>query len=250
MKTKDRSTWIIKLPSKSKILVKVGDKVKPGDKLAMFNNHSVETFNYNCSLGSMNDDERERLNVFFKDKIVERGDLLYNLGFLKGKIYFPLNGLFLGLDELKNLKIERTEIEKKEILSPIKAKVGKIEEGKMILEFTAKEYEGKGLNGLKAWGEGKIGVVNEIKFLNYDLNDNILFTKNLDRAFLLKAQVIGAKGIVFCDCEQKNIECIDIEIPVLKLEKKVWEDFIKDNLEKDKKMLVNAKMDKLLLVLE
>lgn len=250
MKTKYKATWVIKLPSDSKILVKVGDKVKIGDKLAEFDNHSVETFNYSGNLASMKDENREQLNSFFKDKLVEKGDLFYNLGFLKGKVCFPLSGLCLGLDELKNLKIEKTEIEKKEILSPIEAKVGNIEEGKMVLEFVAKEYEGVGLNGLKAWGEGKIQIINEIKFLTSDLNNNILFTKNLDKAFLLKAEVIGAKGIVLCALAEQKVEDIDVGIPLLRLEEKVWDDFMKDNLEKDKKMLVNAKMDKLLMVLE
>lgn len=249
MKTRDKSVWVIKLPSKSKVLVKVGDKVKIGDKLATFNKNSIETFNYSDNLSSINDETREQLNSFFKDKIVEKGDLFYNLGFLKGKVYFPSNGLFLGLDELKNLKIERTEVEKKEIISPIEAKVGKIEEGKMVLEFVAKEYKGEGLNGLKAWGEGKIGIVNEIKFLTSDLNNNILFTQNLDKAFLLKAQVIGVKGVVFSD--NKEVKEIDgIDLPLLRLDEVTWKDFMKDNLEKNKKMLVNAKMNKLLLVLE
>lgn len=249
MKTKDKAIWVIKLPSKSKILVKVGDKIKIGDKLADFNNHSIETFNYSGNLVSMNDESREQLNNFFKDKIVEKGDFFCNLGFLKGKLCFPMSGLCLGLDELKNLKIEKTEVEKKEIISPINAKVGKIEEGKMVLEFIAKEYEGEGLNGLKAWGEGKIGIVNEIKFLTSDLNNNILFTQNLDKAFLLKAQVIGVRGVVFID--NKEVKEIDgIDLPILRLDEATWKDFMKDNLEKNKKMLVNAKMDKLLLVLE
>lgn len=250
MKTKDKSVWVIKLPFKSKVLVKVGDKVNIGDKLAIFDNHSVETFNYSGVLASINSKEIEQLNIFFKDKIIEKGDLFYNLGFLKGKVCFPLNGLYLGLDELKNLKIKKKEVVKKEIISPIEAKVKKIEEGKMILEFMAKEYEGKGLNGLKAWGEGKVEIVNEIKFLNCDFNKNILFTKNLDKAFLLKAQVIGVRGIVFCGSAKQNISDISIDLPLLKLNEVMWEDFMKDNLEKNKKILVNAKMDKLLLVLE
>jgi hypothetical protein len=34
------------------------------------------------------------------------------------------------------------------------------------------------------------------------------------------------------------------------LEEHVWKDFMKENLDKERKMLVNARMDKLLLVLE
>lgn len=248
MNTKDKSVWVIKLPLKSKILVKVGDKVSVGDKLAVFNNHEVETFNYADILALMDEEKREEFNNFFKDKLVKKEDAFYNLGFLKSKVCFPMSGLCLGIDEFKNLKIEKTETEKKEIFSPIEARVKKIEGGKMVLEFNAKEYAGEGLNGLKAWGEGVVDIIDDIKFLNYELENNILFTKNLDRAFLLKAQVIGVKGVVVLGNEE--IKDVDINLPLLRLSEETWEELIKENLKKNKKMLVNAKMEKLLLVLE
>ena len=248
MKTKDKATWVIKLPPKAKILVEIGDKVKTGDKLATFNNHRIETFDYSGNLSKMGDEKREELNNLFKEKMVNEGEVFFNLGVFKNKICFPLTGLCLGFDEFKNLKIEIDEKDKKEIFSPVEAKVSKIEDGKMVLEFDAKEYSGQGLNGLKAWGEGKVQIVNDIKSLNYELDNNILFTNNLDKAFLLKAQVVGVKAVVFCDNEE--FKETDINLPFLRLEEEKWKDFIKENLDKNKKILVNAKMDKLLLVVE
>ena len=248
MRSKDKSVWVIKLPAKANILVEVGDKVKIGDKLAVFNSHKVENFDYNGKLSSMSDDVREDLNNLFKEKMVTTGDLFCTLGIFKNKICFPATGLCLGLDEFKNLKIEMVEDEKKEIFTPVEAKVSKIEEGKMVLEFEAKEYIGVGLTGLKAWGQGKVKIVDEIKFLNYELDGNVLFTNNLDKAFLFKAMVVGASAVVFNGNE--DIKEIDINLPILKLEDHVWKDFMKENLDKERKILVNARMDKLLLVLE
>lgn len=248
MKIKDKATWVIKLPEKAKILVEIGDKVKVGDKLAVFNSHKVETFDYSGSLSGMTEDNRGKLNNFFKEKVVNEGEVFYNLGIFKSKICFPLTGLCLGFDEFKNLKIERTESEKKEIFTPVEAKVTKIEDGKMVLEFGAKEYKGQGLNGLKAWGEGKVQIIDEINSLNYEMDNNILFTNNFNKAFLLKAQVVGIKAVVFCFNEE--IKEIDINLPFLRLDEQIWKDFMKENLGKNKKILVNAKMDKLLLVLE
>ena len=208
----------------------------------------VETFNYSGSLTKMSEKKREELDSFFKEKEVQEGEIFYELGIFKNKICFPLTGICLGFDEFKNLKIEKVEDEEKEIFSPIEAKVGKIEDGKLVLEFKAKEYEGQGLNGLKAWGEGEVKVIDEVKFLDYEMDDNILFTNNLDKAFLLKAQVVGVKGVVVFDNEE--IKEVDIDVPVLRLEKQIWDEFMKENLGKKKKILVNAKMDKLLLVLE
>jgi len=247
MKAKDKATWVIKLPAKAKILIEIGDKVKNGDKLATFDSHTVETFDYSGNLGLMTDEKREELNNSFKEKIVNQGDVFYNLGIFKNKLCFPLTGLCLGFDEFKNLRIEKVEIEKKEIFSPVEAKVSKIEDGKMVLEFEAKEYKGEGLNGLKAWGEGEIKIINDIKLLNYELDDNILFTNNLDKAFLLKAQVVGVMAVVIKDEKTNDV---DINLPILKFDEETWNNFMKENLEKKKKILVNAKMDKLLLVLE
>lgn len=248
MKVKDKATWIIKLPARAKILVEVGDTVETGGKLAVFNKHTVETFDYSGNLGSMSDEKREELNNLFKEKTVNQGEIFYDLGILKNKICFPMTGMCLGFDEFKNLRIEKSEGEKKEILAPIDSKVSKIEDGKIVLEFMAKEYKGEGLNGLKAWGEGEIKIVDEIKALNFELDGNILFTNNLDKAFLLKAMVVGVMGVVINDGE-KNKE-IDINLPVLRLDEEIWNEFMKENKGKKKKMLVNAKMDKLLLVLE
>jgi hypothetical protein len=248
MRLKDKSKWVIKLPVKAKLLVEVGDKVKIGDKLAVFNSHKVETFDYSNKLSSISDDIRENLDNLFKEKMVTTGDVFYTLGILKNKVCFPATGLCLGLDEFKNLRIEMVENEKKEIFTPVEAKVSKIEEGKMVLEFEAKEYKGEGLTGLKAWGQGKVKIIDEIKFLNYELDGNVLFTSNLDKAFLFKAMVVGVKAVVING--NQDIKEIDINLPILRFEDQVWNDFMKDNLEKERKMLVNTKMDKLLLVLE
>jgi len=248
MKSKEKETWTIKLPINAKVLVEVGDEVKTGQKLATFNSHKVETFNYSGNLAKMSEEKREELNTFFKEKMVQAGELFYKVGIFKNKICFPLTGICLGFDEFKNLKIERVEDEQREIFSPIEAKVGKIEEGKMVLEFKAKEYDGQGLNGLKAWGEGEIKIIDDTKFLDYELEGNILFTSNLNKSFLLKAQVVGIKAIVVLGNEE--IKELDINLPILRLEKPIWDKFMGENAGKMKKILVNAKMNKMLIVLE
>ncbi|MDD4026647.1 MAG: hypothetical protein PHO75_00475 [Candidatus Shapirobacteria bacterium] len=248
MRLKDKSIWVIKLPTKAKILVKVGDRVEVGDKLAVFNSHKVETFDYSGKLFSISDDVREDLNNSFKNKMVKIGDIFCTLGIFKNKVCFPATGLCLGLDEFRNLIIEMVEDEKKEIFTPVEARVSKIEEGKMVLEFKAKEYKGEGLTGLKAWGQGKIKIIDEIKFLNYELDGNVLFTSNLDKAFLFKAIVVGVKAVIVNG--NKDIKEVDLKLPILRLEDQIWNDFMKNNLGKERKMLVNALKDKLLLVLE
>jgi hypothetical protein len=244
---KDKGSWIIKLPSKSKILVKIGDKIEENQKLAIFSSHAVESFDYSAIMLKLSDEAREELNLTFKDKGVKEGEVFYKEGFLKNKLCFPTSGTCLGFDEFKNLKIEKSETEKKEIFSPVGGKISKIEDGKMVIEFEAKEYEGVGLNELKAWGKGEIKIIDDVKLLDYEMDKNVLFTQNFDLSFLLKAQVVGIKAVVVLS---ENINEIEMEIPLLRLDKKVWDDFMKENWGKEKKMLVNAKTSKLLLVLE
>lgn len=248
MKGKDKITWSMKLPIGARILVAVGEVVETGQKLADYKSHTVETFDFSGNLAKMGDDKREELNNLFKDKLVQQGEVFHSVGIFKNKICFPLTGICLGFDEFKNLRIEKTEDEEKEIFSPVDGRVSKIEEGKMVLEFKAKEYEGQGLNGLKAWGDGEIRIINDIKMLNYEMGEAILFTESLDKAFLLKALVVGANAVVVLGNDE--IKEVDIEIPVLRLEEQVWDEFMKSNLGEKRKILVNAKMGKLLLVLE
>jgi phosphotransferase system IIA component len=248
MKSKEKSTWVMKLPIGAKILVEVGEKVETGQKLAEFISHLVETFDYSGSLSDLSEQKREELNNFFKDKMVQQGEAFHSVGIFKNKICFPLSGVCLGFDEFKNLRIEKTEDETREIFSPVDGEVLSLEEGKMTLGFEAKEYEGEGLNELKAWGEGKVEIVDEAKFLDYEMEDRVLFTENLDRSFLLKAQVVGIRSVVIKGNEE--IKELDIDVPVLRLSDEIWNEFMKENKGKEKKMLVNAKMNKLLLVLE
>ena len=98
MKVKDKATWVIKLPNKVKLLVKVGDIVDTGDKLAIFENCITETFNYSNKLASMSDSKIEEFNSLFKEKTVKEGQIFYSLGIFKNKICFPLTVLCLGFD--------------------------------------------------------------------------------------------------------------------------------------------------------
>jgi hypothetical protein len=45
-------------------------------------------------------------------------------------------------------------------------------------------------------GKGEIKLINEIKDLSSNLKNGLLFTENLSNIFLLKAEVVGIKGIV------------------------------------------------------
>jgi len=246
MRSKIKAKWVIKLPSGAKILVKVGDVVGIMEKLAEVEEKKIESFNFSQFLGKLDAEKLAELNQKFRNNWVNSGELMCLVGgIFPNKICFPMSGNFLEIDEFGNLKIEKTDQGKKDVLSPVEAKVIKIEDGKITLEFGAKEFKGIGLIEGKAWGEGEIKITNEIKELNSQLKGNILFTNNLDKTFLLKAEVVGITAIVV------NVDGeVDTELPILKLEENEWEELMSGLKNKREKMLINSRLGRLLLVVE
>ncbi|MFA5749687.1 MAG: hypothetical protein WC895_00495 [Candidatus Shapirobacteria bacterium] len=248
MRTKIRAKWIIKMSNENDVLIKVGTIVKSGEKLAMMITKKIESFNFSQFLGKLSADTLVGLNLKFKNNWVNSGELMCLVGgVFPNKICFPMSGNFLEIDEFGNLKIEKVDDKKREVLAPVDSKVIKIEEDKIVLEFGAHEFKGIGLVEGKAWGEGKIKIIDEAKDLNFGLKGSVLFTKNLNKTFLLKAEVIGVMAVVTNVGDEGEIET---ELPVLKLEEKEWSELINDFKDKPEKMLVNSRLGRLLLVVE
>ncbi len=248
MKTKIKAKWIIKFPVGSKILVKTGDKIAENQILAKIDCRRVESINLLNFFGKFNDNKIKQLNQKLKGVWVNSGELMcLTGGVFPKKICFPMSGNFLEIDEFGYLKIEVKEGSQKEIVAPIDSLVSKIETDKLILEFRAKEFKGKRLVEGKTWGEGKLEIINDMKDLTFKLKNNILLTQNLSNNFLLKAEVVGVVGIV-TDIEVNEDE-LTTRLPVLKLDKEIWRELLKYQGH-IQKMLLNSRLERLLLVLE
>jgi len=248
MKIKIKTKWIIKYPVGSKVLVKIGEKVKENQVLVVVDYQRVESINLSNFFGKFNDIKIQQLNQKLKGVWVNSGELMCLIGgIFPKKICFPMSGNFLEIDEFGYLKIEVKEDKQREITAPIDSVVSKIETDKLVLEFKAQEFKGKGVVTGKSWGEGKIEIINEAKDLSFKLKNSILLTQNLTNSFLLKAEVVGVVGIV-TSSEIKEDELIT-ELPLLKLDKEVWGELLKYQ-GSNKKMLINSRLERLLLVLE
>ena len=248
MKTKIKAKWIIKFPIGSKVLVNTGEKVEENQVVVKVDYRRVESINLSNFFGKFNSSKIEQLNKKLKGVWVNSGELMcLTGGIFPKKICFPMSGNFLDIDEFGFLKIEIKEDKQREIAAPIESLVSKVEEDKLILEFKAREFKGKGIITGKSWGEGNLEIINETKDLTFKLKNNIILTHNLTNNFLLKAEVVGVVGIV-TDSETK-IEDLVTELPLLKLDKKVWQELLKYQ-GSCKKMLVNSRLERLLLVLE
>lgn len=247
MKAKNKAKWIVKFPVGSEVLVKEGDRVVENQVLVKVDNIKTESINLSNFIGKFNRNKIDQLNTKLKGVWVNSGELMcLTGGIFPKKICFPMSGNFVEIDEFGYLKIEVKEEAKKEIVAPVNSMVIKTDADNLVLGFKAKEFKGKGLVIGKSWGRSKLEIINETKDLNFELKNNILLTQNLSNNFLLKAEVVGVVGIV-TDIEVK--EELVTSLPVLKLDQESWQELMKYK-GLDKKMLINSRLERLLLVLE
>ena len=246
MKDKIKTKWAIKLPLKSKILVEIGDVVEQNQIMAEVEDLEIKSYNYAVIFSGIEAEKLAELNSKFKNELVNQGDLFcVRSGFLGKKICFPDSGKFLEVNEFGSLKIEIDAGNKKEIKAPVKSKVSKIEDGKLVLDFWVKEFKGEGLVEGKTWGDGQLEKINRLDELGPNMDGKVLFTDNLETTFLLKAEVVGVVGVV----TNTKVDEIKIKIPVLYLEDDVWQTLLKLKNQKNR-FLLNSVMGRLLLVLE
>ncbi len=248
MKTKITAKWIIKFPSDSEIMVKTGEIVEPGQVVIRTDLRRIESINLSNFFGKFSDKKIKEINQKLVGAWVNSGELMCLAGGLfPKKICFPMSGNFLEIDEFGYLKIEVKEDKKREITTPVRSVVSKIDSDKLVLEFKAREFKGKGLVAGKSWGESDFRLINDSKDLNSSLNDKVLFTQNLTNSFLLKAEVVGVAGVV-TDTDV-NEDDLTTGLPLLKLDKNLWEKLLKFQ-GSSKKILINSRLERLLLVLE
>jgi len=62
-------------------------------------------------------------------------------------------------------------------------------------------------------------VIDKLSDLNLEAKDKVIKVKRLDESILIKAEVIGVKGIV---CLEKECD-VESEIPIKKINKDEWD---------------------------
>jgi len=245
MRKKVKTKWGITLLGEKEFLVKEGEVVTEGQILVKLKDKKINSFDFSGFLGKISTDKLLSLNEKFNNSWVNTGEMVCMTGgIFPSKICFPMSGKFLGFDEFGILRIEENVENEKQIISPVNSKVSKIEDDKITLEFEVEEFKGEGITGGKVWAKGKIVVIDEIKDLNSNLRGCLLFTNNLSKTFLLKAEVVGVKGVV-TNC--KSDDDLSVDLPVLFLEGGEWAELLNKKGE-TKNFLLNSRVGRLLLV--
>lgn len=247
---KAKAKWIVKIPEGAEILVKEGEKVEKDQVLLELQSKYIQSFDMSLVLGRMAKTSVEEINEKFKNKLVSEGEMFLETGGLfPKKVTSPKEGYFLGVDDFYNLTYEIKTGSKKEVLSPIAAKVTKIEKERLVLEFEAIEFKGDSIIEGKVWGETDFVIRDKMSDLNFELDNNILFTSNLDRSFLTKAIVVGVTAVV-TDKKDIDEEIEDINLPMMHINEEVWQNLQDKYKGFKKQVLLNSKVGRLLVVIE
>lgn len=244
MKSVVKAKWIIKIGSKAKIKCKVGDLLKMGDVVMEEGNDVLKSYDASIVLSRVGKDKIESINNSLKEKKICAGDIICETGGISSKkIFAPIGGTFVGIDEFFNMTIKEETIDKKIIKAPVDCRVGEINKEKVVLEFGAYEIKGKGIILGRVWGDADFKVIEQLSELDYKCEGKIILTENIESTFLTKAEVVGVVGLIVK--EEKELEA---DIPILWVENADWEKLVSMG-EKNilYRVLLNAKLERLLI---
>jgi len=239
--------WVVRLGDGVRLMVKKGDEVAEGAVLAIEEKKEVESFDMTALMLTMKKAEVEEWTKKWKDKKVSCHDLMVKKkGWLGKKIFFPVGGKCLGMDEFFNVCFEVGEKTKREILSPVTAKVEKIGGDKMVLGFEALEFKGEAMVEGKVWGKSNLMAVSKVTDLDGDFEGKIVLSMDPDETFLAKMEVVGVAGLI---TRQKKKEIfLGVDVPVLGLSEKDWEELVALSTGEGRRMLLNSRAGRLLMV--
>lgn len=221
-------------------------EVKVGDEIYEFREHIVERLPL---VGWQNLGSSDRKNILQKiiKKDVVKDEIIGKAGWFSNIIIkSPGSGNCFGIDEFGNVELEGEKYEK--YLSPISAKKIRLDDEKIIFELKGIEFEGDGVNQLKAWGNFDGLVVDDLNQIDSLQNKQIVIVRgNIDAA--IKAEAIGATGLILVNIDKLK-ELDDSDIPIVLMKEEDMEKLVKLIDGGSGKIWLNATAGKVLVVIE
>jgi hypothetical protein len=249
MSKKVKTKWIVAIPEGAKVVVTVGEEVEAGRDLLEIDESNENMINVAGRIGRLGSADKKKLGKMLPGMIISKGQVVFETGgMFSKKVSFPISGEVIKLDEFENLHFKEIISIQRKVSCPVKAKVVKNDGQSLEMEFRAVEYVGRGVNEGKSWGVNGIGYASEITDLSAEDGGKIVLTEKLDRAWLMKAEVIGVMGVVIIDIggEGKD-DKIDFKLPILAVEEKEWKE-LREHAGEENRAMVNAAGGRLLLV--
>jgi len=202
------SLLTVRLPSKGKVLVTVGQTVSVGDPLAKKESSFKSTFD----LARLFKTKPQKVKKLLLKKVgeeVREGEVLAQKKtlFTKSKLKSPAAGILEKLDEESGILTIKTPQEDFTLRAKVAGKVVKIkEEEEIIVDFEGIEIEAE--RGMGPKKEGEITVLKDspvhLSHLNLDLAGKLVAAGVFGCGTLSKAKALGIEAILACEIEDEN----------------------------------------------
>lgn len=193
-------SFFLPLPKKAKVLVKKGEIINEGQKVATFNRYKKHQINLSRETGLPPQKISPCLLVKLGQKITKDEPIAKTSSLFKKTIVSaPVSGQILALDQNTGILTIETIGKNRELLSSFPGKIENIsQEGITILVQTERIIDLK-----KVWGDNVFG---QLAFHNGTLNtfdhqyqNKIVLVEQLYPALLNKSQAIGCPALISTD---------------------------------------------------
>ena len=231
-----KAKWIISLLPEVKILFAKGQKVAADGVLAEVMNAEEKVVSLSAEMAVL---MGKRIGF-----VVKKGDVLGEKGFLfKKKIFCPVEGEIIKVDEYNNVYLRATEQTREEIISPVEAVVAEVDKENLTIEFRAVEFVGMSLSEGRSWAKNGVKVVEDVGDLSVADRAKIIVLADLSPLIAAKAEVVGVAGMVV-----KNGDRINTKLPIVKVDPEEYQNILNE-YKKAKRAMLDASGGRLLLVI-
>ena len=231
-----KAKWTISLVPDISVLVSKGQKVEGDQVLGEVMTAEEKVVNLSVEMVAL---MAKRIGF-----VVNKGDVLGERGFIfKKKIFCPVEGEIIKVDEYNNVYLRSTEKTRGEITSPTEATIAEVDQDSLTLEFIAEEFIGNGLSDGRSWAKRGVKEVSDVGDLSVADKDKIIMLVDLSPLIVAKAEVVGVAGIVVT-----NGDRINTKLPVVKVDAENYQNILSEST-KVKRAMLDASGGRLLLVI-
>lgn len=190
-------SFFLPLPKKAKTLVREGEEIEKGQRVATFNRYKKHQINLSEETGLPPQKISSCLLVKLGQKIAKDEPVAKSSGlFKKIVVGAPVSGQALAFDQNTGILTIETVGKKRELLSPFPGKIENIgQEGMTILVRAEKIIDLK-----KVWGDNAFGQFTlhsgPLTAFDHQYQNKIVLTEQLYLALVNKAQAIGCSALI------------------------------------------------------
>jgi len=203
-------SFFLPLPKKTKVLLKEGEKVEEGQKVATFNRFKRHQVNLTQEMNLPPQKISSRLLVKLGQKVTQEEPIAKadNL-FKKTTVTAPVSGQIFAFDSDTGILTIETTGKSRDLLSPFSGKIESInQEGISIRVKAEKVFDLK-----KAWGDNAFGQLiyhyGALTAFDCQYQNKIVLADQLYPALVNKAQAIGSLAIISTD--NINPDLVDLD---------------------------------------